>query len=264
MSGSSVWIAIGKPKLSEGRCPRGAPSCRRDRPSGRRRSGSAARGAPASRVDEQLVDALADLGELVLLKSAAVPLFSGSQVSPPSSLRKTPAAEIATYIVWSFSGSIWIECVHMPPAPGFHCSRVGCSIRLRTGSQVAPLSSIATGRRAPRPARTFRPGRARRATPSRPSARCLRATQGLRCAPMSCRDRSSAGRWRRRPSCSRPRRSSSCRIAWKMSQPASSGSSTSHLRRSSSPWRTKSPLRVPTRIARTIGDSLRHTRGQAQ
>ena len=64
------------------------------------------------------------------MKSAAVPLFAGVHESPPSSLRKTPAAEMPTYIVCSFSGSIWIECVHIPPAPGCQRSRVGSSSRL--------------------------------------------------------------------------------------------------------------------------------------
>ncbi len=75
------------------------------------------------------------------MKSAAVPLFAGVHDSPASSLRKTPAAEMPTYIVWSFAGSNWIECVHIPPAPGFQRSRVGWSIRLMTGSQLSPRSA---------------------------------------------------------------------------------------------------------------------------
>jgi len=45
------------------------------------------------------------------------PLLIGRQVSPPSSVRKAPAAEIATYIRFVFFGSIRMVCRHIPPAP---------------------------------------------------------------------------------------------------------------------------------------------------
>ena len=52
-------------------------------------------------------------------------VFAGCQEAPPSSLRKTPAAEIATHIRAAFAGSRTIEWVIRPPAPGNQRSRVG-------------------------------------------------------------------------------------------------------------------------------------------
>src|SRR5262249_27729058 len=48
------------------------------------------------------------------------PLLIGFQVSPPSSVRNAPAAEIAMYILFEFEGSRMIVCKHIPPAPGCH------------------------------------------------------------------------------------------------------------------------------------------------
>ena len=67
-------------------------------------------------------------------------LFRGTHVSPPSSVRNAPAAEIAAYICFGSFGSIWIEW-QLPPAPGCHCSRVSCWTSPITGDHVSPLSS---------------------------------------------------------------------------------------------------------------------------
>jgi hypothetical protein len=46
------------------------------------------------------------------------PLFIGRHVLPASSLRNTPAAEIAMNIRSGRAGSTTIVCRHIPPAPG--------------------------------------------------------------------------------------------------------------------------------------------------
>src|SRR5271156_6670945 len=45
----------------------------------------------------------------------------GCQVSPPSSVRKAPAAEMAINIRAGSLGSRRIVCRHIPPAPGCQC-----------------------------------------------------------------------------------------------------------------------------------------------
>ena len=70
-----------------------------------------------------------------------MPLFAGSKVAPPSSLRKTPAAEIPIQSRSAFSGSSAIEWVISPPAPGNQRSRVGCSRIALFARHVAPESS---------------------------------------------------------------------------------------------------------------------------
>src|SRR2546425_324095 len=53
------------------------------------------------------------------------PRFTGRQVLPASSVRNTPAAEMAMNMRWGFFGSRSIVCRHMPPAPGAHGVRIG-------------------------------------------------------------------------------------------------------------------------------------------
>src|SRR2546427_8875488 len=48
------------------------------------------------------------------------PRLIGFQVVPPSSERKAPAAEMATYIRRGLLGSSRTVCRHIPPAPGCH------------------------------------------------------------------------------------------------------------------------------------------------
>src|SRR5487761_2114350 len=48
----------------------------------------------------------------------------GFQVSPPSSVRKAPAAEMAMKMRRGLEGSMRIVCRHMPPAPGCHLGPV--------------------------------------------------------------------------------------------------------------------------------------------
>ena len=143
-------------------------------------------------VDEDLVDALADLGEGVVgheVRGRA--LVRGVHDSPPSSLRKTPAAEMPAYIVCGSAGSIWIECV-LPPAPGFQRSRVGWSMRLQHRLPARLGRSSGTGRPVHLRATASRHAQARRATSSRASARDPRAGRALRCSP---RRAPSSERW---------------------------------------------------------------------
>src|SRR5271157_1633883 len=49
------------------------------------------------------------------------PLLMGFHVTPPSSVRKAPAAEIAMNIRFGSLGSRMMVCRHMPPAPGCQC-----------------------------------------------------------------------------------------------------------------------------------------------
>ena len=62
------------------------------------------------------------------------------QVSPPSSVSQTPTAEIASATRDGSPGHVAIECMHMPPAPGLHSGRVGCSQNAWFSSQLAPPS----------------------------------------------------------------------------------------------------------------------------
>jgi hypothetical protein len=61
---------------------------------------------------------------------------------PPSSLRITPTAEIATHSRCAFVGSTTIECRHNPPAPGIHRGRVGCFVSPFTSVHVSPSSRL--------------------------------------------------------------------------------------------------------------------------
>src|SRR2546423_1944013 len=54
------------------------------------------------------------------------PRLIGFQLSPPSSVRNAPAAEIATEIRFGLVGSSKIVCKHIPPAPGCHLGPVSC------------------------------------------------------------------------------------------------------------------------------------------
>src|SRR5436853_426459 len=68
------------------------------------------------------------------------PRLIGSHVVPPSSVRKAPAAEIATYIRLGFVGSRTIVCKHMPPAPGCHLGPVPCPRSPESSCQFFPPS----------------------------------------------------------------------------------------------------------------------------
>ncbi len=53
------------------------------------------------------------------------PLLAGRQIWPASSLRNTPAAEMATTILAGSPGPRMIVCRQRPPAPGCHAGPVG-------------------------------------------------------------------------------------------------------------------------------------------
>ena len=74
-------------------------------------------------------------------KHASVPTFVGCQLSPPSSVRKTPAAEIPIHSLLGVVRVEVIECVIKPPAPGVHFSRVSWPSTPSLTCQVAPESS---------------------------------------------------------------------------------------------------------------------------
>src|SRR6266545_1065156 len=60
----------------------------------------------------------------------------GRQVLPASSVRNTPAAEMAMNMRWGFFGSRRIVCRHMPPAPGAHEGPEGWLRRAGSSCQV--------------------------------------------------------------------------------------------------------------------------------
>src|SRR5581483_605368 len=68
------------------------------------------------------------------------PLFIGFQVTPPSSVRNAPAAEMAIHIRFGLLGSRITVCKHMPPAPGCHLGPVPCPRRLESSCQLFPPS----------------------------------------------------------------------------------------------------------------------------
>src|SRR5216684_1084505 len=68
------------------------------------------------------------------------PLFVGFQVLPPSSVLKTPAAEIAPYIRSGLPGSMRMVCRHRPPAPGAQVAAVSWVRRPGISFQVCPAS----------------------------------------------------------------------------------------------------------------------------
>src|ERR1700740_1654982 len=68
------------------------------------------------------------------------PRLIGFHVSPASSLRNAPAAEIATKIRRGLLGSRTIVCRHMPPAPGCHLGPVPCPRNPESSFQFLPPS----------------------------------------------------------------------------------------------------------------------------
>src|SRR6185369_3414562 len=64
----------------------------------------------------------------------------GRQVLPPSSLRKAPAAEIATKIRPGLARSSRMVCRHRPPAPGCHLGPDVCARSAGSSCQVWPPS----------------------------------------------------------------------------------------------------------------------------
>ncbi len=79
------------------------------------------------------------------------PLFIGRQVPPPSSLRKAPAAEMATKMRSGLLGSSRMVCRHIPPAPG--CQRLPFAAR-RPGSSCQVLRAVGGAEKG----RVFHPG----------------------------------------------------------------------------------------------------------
>ena len=75
------------------------------------------------------------------------PLLMGRHVTPASSLRKAPAAEMATNIRPGWLGSSTIVCRHMPPAPGCQSEADGCVRRPGSSCHVCPRVGGAEDRR---------------------------------------------------------------------------------------------------------------------
>jgi hypothetical protein len=74
------------------------------------------------------------------MPSECRPRLIARHVSPPSSLRKAPAAEIATKIRSGLLGSRMIVCRHIPPAPGCHEGPVLCLRSPESSFHVSPPS----------------------------------------------------------------------------------------------------------------------------
>src|SRR3989441_510318 len=70
------------------------------------------------------------------------PRLIGRQLLPASSVRKAPAAEMATCIRRGLLGSSRIVCRHIPPAPGCHCGPVPWPRSPASSSQVLPPSLV--------------------------------------------------------------------------------------------------------------------------
>ena len=68
------------------------------------------------------------------------PRLIGFQVSPPSSVRNAPAAEIAMKIRSGFLGSRMMVCRHIPPAPGCHFGPEPCLRNPGSSSQFCAPS----------------------------------------------------------------------------------------------------------------------------
>src|SRR5208283_55140 len=68
------------------------------------------------------------------------PRLIGSQLSPPSSVRNAPAADMAMNMRCEFDGSSRTECRHMPPAPGCQAGPVPCLRNPDSSCQVWPPS----------------------------------------------------------------------------------------------------------------------------
>src|SRR6202007_3383442 len=68
------------------------------------------------------------------------PRLIGRHVSPASSLRNAPAAEIATNIRLELLGSRTIVCRHIPPAPGCHLGPVPWPRKPESSFQFSPPS----------------------------------------------------------------------------------------------------------------------------
>src|SRR5215471_2649002 len=68
------------------------------------------------------------------------PRLIGFQVSPPSSVRKAPAAEIAIHILFGLLGSRIMVCRHIPPAPGCQLGPVPCPRKPESSFQFCPPS----------------------------------------------------------------------------------------------------------------------------
>src|SRR6266571_5914575 len=70
------------------------------------------------------------------------PRLIGFQVFPPSSVRKAPAAEMATYIRRGLLGSSRMVCRHIPPAPGCHLGPVPWPRSPASSCHVLPPSLV--------------------------------------------------------------------------------------------------------------------------
>src|SRR5579863_9975123 len=64
----------------------------------------------------------------------------GFHVLPPSSVRKAPAAEIATKMRLGLLGSRTTVCRHIPPAPGCHFGPDPCPRNPESSFQLFPPS----------------------------------------------------------------------------------------------------------------------------
>src|SRR5215468_1838933 len=80
--------------------------------------------------------------ECSVLGSAFDRRLRRSQVAPPSSVAKTPAAEIPIQSFLEFSGSDKIVCNTNPAPPGVQLSEEGWSRKPRTSSQFLPPSRL--------------------------------------------------------------------------------------------------------------------------
>src|SRR4029077_20917871 len=68
------------------------------------------------------------------------PLFVGFHDLPPSSVRNTPAAEMAMNILSALVGSMRIVCRQSPPAPGAQPEAESCVRRADSSAQLWPPS----------------------------------------------------------------------------------------------------------------------------
>src|SRR3954447_26953138 len=197
------------------------------------------------------------------------PLLIGVHVSPPSSVRKAPAAEMATTIRFGSSGLIRIVCKQSPPAPGCPFSPLGCSRRPERSFQVWPASadlksgasstsaqtvsgSASEGSRCQTRANSHGcwvpsyhwcvPGTPSYAN-SFPTVSQFLPPSSERCMTWPCQP-VDCDAYRRSGSAGEP-------FKWYISQPMKSGPWTSQSSRVPSAVMTNAPLRVPTR-SRTL------------
>src|SRR2546423_13472380 len=79
---------------------------------------------------------------LTPVSTVGKPLLHSRHDSPPSVVRNTPTALMATHIRLASFGSTRMVCRHNPPLPGNHPARLGMRESAETSFQLSPRSRL--------------------------------------------------------------------------------------------------------------------------